>query len=512
MNYYSSVKPSPKDLYSKKHKENKENSSRFSLNPLNSEKYGIVKSTQIQKLDEKSGINNFQLENKNRRSSSLSSKDPRKNINFQSSKGFKLENMKNDYKTNNAKIDLVEYYNNNKNEDKFRSTTADGRILKRNNDISKPFDIYKLKEFKVSPPIQKLIKPLYSTNNNKQHQTSKMENIIKIYKTSPTKTPNKMPLKAHYPNYHQNYHQNYDSFDSKVIQLHKNLKSPRIQIINTGNTSSPGNISTDCSPKMFNPSGKSVKEFAYKENQNSEYRETMEDFCKITDKFMNDNSKGLFCLYDGHGGTELVKYVRDRMPILLSKNLENYSSPEKALTQTFTKIDDEVKLLSENQNVGCTACVVYFLWESQETSKRVFYCANVGDTRAVLLTATDVKRISYDHKCTDPEEVQRVRSLGGIVFNGRMFGQLALSRALGDHAMKKYGLCPRPAIHKHFINEKDKYIVVCSDGVWDVIEESEILKIAQNSENADQLSENIVNKAVKNGSRDNISCLVIKIN
>ena len=43
------------------------------------------------------------------------------------------------------------------------------------------------------------------------------------------------------------------------------------------------------------------------------------------------------------------------------------------------------------------------------TGKRILYTANVGDTRAVLGQFGGCKRVSYDHKGSDPSEVARVK-------------------------------------------------------------------------------------------------------
>lgn len=49
-------------------------------------------------------------------------------------------------------------------------------------------------------------------------------------------------------------------------------------------------------------------------------------------------------------------------------------------------------------------------------------------------------RMSTDHKGTEPSEIQRIQKAGGFVVNGRVGGQLAVSRALGDFEMKKHVL------------------------------------------------------------------------
>lgn len=279
------------------------------------------------------------------------------------------------------------------------------------------------------------------------------------------------------------------------------------EIINNNDTSISNNLS--------NPSAKSVKEYSYSEDCNKDYREYMEDFCKIIDKYRDDNSKGLFCLYDGHGGSHSVTYVKDRLPEVFTKILKDFNNNvEKALIFTFQKMDDELKLFSESQNAGTTACVVFFQREQDIAVgiKRVMYSANVGDTRALLITTKEAKRISYEHKCSDQLEADRIRKIGGIIFNGRIFGQLALSRALGDHAFKKYGVTPFPFINKHIITEKDRYVVMCSDGVWDVLTDKDIFEFSSNCDNSEELSKYIIAQAIENGSQDNVSCIVIKIN
>lgn len=47
--------------------------------------------------------------------------------------------------------------------------------------------------------------------------------------------------------------------------------------------------------------------------------------------------------------------------------------------------------------------------------------------------------MSVDHKPDDPEELKRIKMAGGQVMDGRVNGNLNLSRALGDHEYKQNG-------------------------------------------------------------------------
>ena len=268
------------------------------------------------------------------------------------------------------------------------------------------------------------------------------------------------------------------------------------------------NISKDGLTEYYINNSWSVSEYAYKEESNSKYRENMEDKGKSIDGFNNDNNTGIFCIFDGHGGTEVSTY--------LQKNIINYFREfflenidiENNLIELFKIIDDKLNEPFYN-TLGSTACIVYI---TKENSKKCFYCANIGDTRCVLINKNGAKRISYDDRATDINESNRVKSEGGIIFGGRVYGQLMLTRAFGDSGLKKYGVICIPHVYKVDIDIEDKYIIIASDGVWDVLEENEIYNYSLISKNSKDFCDIIVKKSIEKGSMDNISCFVIKLN
>ena len=82
-------------------------------------------------------------------------------------------------------------------------------------------------------------------------------------------------------------------------------------------------------------------------------------------------------------------------------------------------------------------------------------------------------RMTHDDRVDDPKENERVINQGGIIVNNRIYGRLMLSRSFGDWEIKQYGLIVEPHLVKIEINEDDLYLIVASDGVWDVIEDEE---------------------------------------
>ena len=89
-------------------------------------------------------------------------------------------------------------------------------------------------------------------------------------------------------------------------------------------------------------------------------------------------------------------------------------------------MDETLKNKSFAMDTGTTACVVFV------TNTHIF-CANSGDSRAVLCQKGNAIALSEDHKPNNPGEKARIQKAGHFVNEERVDGELALSRALGDH-------------------------------------------------------------------------------
>jgi len=53
--------------------------------------------------------------------------------------------------------------------------------------------------------------------------------------------------------------------------------------------------------------------------------------------------------------------------------------------------------------------------------------------------------------------------------DNRVAGGLAITRALGDHAYKNFGVTGSPYVIRHVLRPFDKHLVIASDGVWDTV-------------------------------------------
>ena len=249
-----------------------------------------------------------------------------------------------------------------------------------------------------------------------------------------------------------------------------------------------------------------IKDLAYKENANSRYRDYMEDKGKSILNFNSSENNALICLFDGHGGQEVSKFLQENIAKfwleILPLNQDNYGNKIK---NVFLNLDQKLK---ENHfyQVGSTGCIVYL---TIENSQKILYCANVGDTRAVLIKNNKGVRLTYDDRASDPKEHERIVSHGGIVFGGRVYGQLMLSRAFGDWELKTYGVICEPHIIRYEIEDEDNYLVIATDGVFDVLEDEDVCQLSKKQKNAKDFCDDIMKEAIERGSMDNISCFII---
>jgi len=254
----------------------------------------------------------------------------------------------------------------------------------------------------------------------------------------------------------------------------------------------------------------SVKEYAYFEDQNVYFRNTMEDGYFICDDILKDGKSGLFGVFDGHGGRDVAEYLlKNFQKEFINEYVRLKKDTKAALESTFINLDQQIKANCKSDEMGSTACVAFILYES---GRRMLYVANVGDTRAVLGQITGSKRVSYDHRASDASEIQRIKQAGGTVLYNRVEGQLAVSRAFGDHCLKDKGVICNPYIEKIEVRVIDKFLVMGSDGLWDTVDDQESIDLIKNKDSAADMAKTLVSTALAKFSKDNVSCMVLKLN
>ena len=79
----------------------------------------------------------------------------------------------------------------------------------------------------------------------------------------------------------------------------------------------------------------------------------------------------------------------------------------------------------------------YIIYITKEKRKKILYCANIHDTRCILINEYGNQRLS-NIRASDENEYNVIIKQDGIVFSGRVYGQSMLYRAFGDCKLKNY--------------------------------------------------------------------------
>ncbi|PLW38230.1 hypothetical protein PCASD_19198 [Puccinia coronata f. sp. avenae] len=187
-----------------------------------------------------------------------------------------------------------------------------------------------------------------------------------------------------------------------------------------------------------------------------------------------------FAVYDGHGGAAVAKFSGDTVHFRLRSTPEYQSGDyQAALKRAFLATDEDLRSNPEflNDPSGCTAVAALI------TPDGKILVANAGDSRSVLCVNGVAEPMSHDHKPVNRGENNRIVAAGGFVEFGRVNGNLALSRAIGDFEFKQNkNLSPEaqvvtanPDILVHQITAEDEFLILACDGIWDVYSNQQVV-------------------------------------
>lgn len=256
---------------------------------------------------------------------------------------------------------------------------------------------------------------------------------------------------------------------------------------------------------------------------------------------------GVFCgVFDGHGrsGHIVSGLVRDHLPSLLlsqrnarlladedsddssdgddtssvdaddsslsSPAAEMFDEWKEVCLQAFRVMDKELKL---QPNLDCSfsgTTAVSIIKQGKD-----LIIANLGDSRAIMGTISEEGRLEAIQLTTDlkpsvPQEAERIRKNHGRVFalkdephtprvwlpNDNSPG-LAMARAFGDFQLKNYGVISVPQVSYRHLSERDQFIVLATDGVWDVLSNERVVSIVWAMKNKEDASKALVEAAVR---------------
>ena len=112
------------------------------------------------------------------------------------------------------------------------------------------------------------------------------------------------------------------------------------------------------------------------------------------------------------------------------------------------------------------------------------FVANAGDSRAVMGAGGKAVPLSFDHKPENEEEIKRIEAAGSTITDGRVDGNLNLTRALGDLKYKKkeelkaeqHPITANPDTYEYDITDDADFIIMGCDGVWETKSNDEMVE------------------------------------
>lgn len=71
-----------------------------------------------------------------------------------------------------------------------------------------------------------------------------------------------------------------------------------------------------------------------------------------------------------------------------------------------------------------------------------------------------------------------------------------MSRAFGDFVLKDYGIIAIPDVSHHRLTSKDQFIVLATDGIWDVLSNNEVASIVWEAKSAEAAARRVTETAI----------------
>ena len=238
----------------------------------------------------------------------------------------------------------------------------------------------------------------------------------------------------------------------------------------------------------------------------------------------NSGQHGYFAVFDGHCGQQASTHLQETLHEKIAGHPSFLSALDTAITETCVAADKEFLAMCKEKRMYCGTTALGALVRGNQLT--VF---NIGDCRAVLCSSGTAVAMSTAHAPGRPDESDRITKAGGWIteekelYMGRLHrmdlsdpvvrdkaqqvnwvtihrvcGELAVSRSIGDPDYKGFTpgqvvdaaflwpdghsqifhadlVIPVPEIVTSVLTPADEFMLLASDGLWDVLSESEVV-------------------------------------
>jgi protein phosphatase len=242
-------------------------------------------------------------------------------------------------------------------------------------------------------------------------------------------------------------------------------------------------------------------------------RDSNEDsFSVYTKKYLSQTNSlnyGIFVVADGMGGAKAGEYAS----AIASKEVSNYISYYLEETSQNNLNDDEIRNILEHAVKRANTFIYKESKENKEYSgmgttltaaliyDNQLYIAHVGDSRAYLINQSSIEKITRDHSL-----------VGRLLELGQITQEEALTHPQRNLIYRSLGGFPAVEVEIYqLVLKANDYILICSDGLYEHINDNEIKTIVLSSDDPSKACKHLINLANIRGGDDNCTVILIKI-
>lgn len=210
------------------------------------------------------------------------------------------------------------------------------------------------------------------------------------------------------------------------------------------------------------------------------------------------NLPNIFMVADGMGGHKAGDVASREAVDIIVKDIQtsNVKDPvsimEKAIEKANEGLLNEAYGKPELEGMGTTLVMA-------TVCDDIVYIANIGDSR-LYVVGDEIRQITRDHSFVE-----------AMVSLGKLDKKSAKNHARKNVLTRALGVEKGTAADFFEIkNHKKNRILMCSDGLTNMVDDEEIKSIVMGEENIKDAVDKLIEKANSNGGTDNITSILIE--
>ena len=226
------------------------------------------------------------------------------------------------------------------------------------------------------------------------------------------------------------------------------------------------------------------------------------------DTFLIMPEMGIYMVADGMGGHNAgeiaslaaVQTIKNHFILELILNMQNQlvkieKELKSAILEAHKHIESISKTKDEYDGMGSTIAISFIF-------DKILHTCHVGDTRIYVITPSGITQITRDHS-----------AVGELVRIGEMTKEEARHSPLKNRITQAIGgpFQINPEYNQTYPLNPGDFVLMCSDGLWEMLSDREILSIVMERENAEKTCKKLIQQANEAGGHDNITVVLVEI-